>query len=160
VARTRERAKGRRGAEAEPFAKLPMSVMEHPALTTASHPAFRLLVIMVAGRTPQQNGRLMCTDAYAAKFGLRSHDTVQRARLELVGRGLIVCTRRGQKLNKHAALWAVTWLPIYSRDGQPVEPPEPASHAYRSWTPATPASGVINGADLSGHHPDQRGVAT
>src|SRR4051812_1572802 len=109
--RTRERAKGRRGGGSERVAKLPQSVMQAPALATASHPAFRLLTILIAGNTPQQNGRLAVTNRYARAYGMRSHDTIQRAREELLERGLIVCTRSGRRLNKNPALYAVTWLP-------------------------------------------------
>ena len=95
--------------------------MEHPALATASHAAFRVLAIMLVGATPERNGRLMITDSYAAQFGLKSHDTLQRGREELEARGLIVCTRRVQRRMRWPALWAVTWWPINSRDGAPLD---------------------------------------
>lgn len=133
--------------------------MEHPALATASHAAFRVLAIMLVGATPERNGRLMITDSYAAQFGLKSHDTLQRGREELEARGLIVCTRRVQRRMRWPALWAVTWWPINSRDGAPLDRPEPAAFAYLKWPPITPPAGAIPTVEQSSFHPDGQGDA-
>jgi hypothetical protein len=50
------------------------------------------------GNAEERNGTLMCTDAYAATFGIKSHGTVSRCLNLLKERGLIVCTRKGVKL--------------------------------------------------------------
>jgi hypothetical protein len=64
---------------------------------------------------------------------------------------LIVMTRRVQKLRRFPALWAVTWWPICNRDGQPVEPPTPATHAYAEWkSPDDHSDDRSNGQDESG----------
>lgn len=116
--------------------------MEHPSLATAPHPCFRLLAILLVGNAKERNGTLMATDTYCAKFGMTSHGTVQRSREQLEQRGLIVCTRRVQRMKRWPALWAVTWWPIYYRDGQPINPPQPAPHTYLNWQPITPTRGV------------------
>ena len=119
--------------------------MQSEALATASHSAFRVLAILLVGKPRERNGTMMCSESYARTYGLTSHATLQRALKELQDRGLIVCTRRVQRLKRFAALYAVTWWPIYNRDGQPLDQPEPASFAYANWkadAPITPAVGV------------------
>jgi hypothetical protein len=46
------------------------------------------------GNAEERNGTLMCTDAYAATFGIKSRGTVSRCLNLLKERGLIVCTRK------------------------------------------------------------------
>lgn len=142
MARTRERAKGRRGGEGERFSYIPEHVMVSPALATANHASFHVLAILVVGKPKERNGTMMCSDSYAARYGINSHDTLSRALTELKERGLIVVTRQGMKMRKIPTLWAVTWWPIYYRDGQPLPRPEDATFAHREWKPVTPTSGV------------------
>jgi hypothetical protein len=85
------------------------------------------------GNAEERNGTLMCTDAYAATFGIKSHGTVSRCLNLLKERGLIVCTRKGVRLRKIGALWAATWWPIYYREGSPLDRPEDPTHAYLTW---------------------------
>jgi hypothetical protein len=112
---TREKSKGRRGGEAEPFAYMPDSVMQSPALASAPPTAFKLLAILIVDKSKERNGTQMCSESYAGRYGVKSHGTVHRALRLLLDRGLIVCTRRVQKLRRFAALYAVTWWPIYFR---------------------------------------------
>lgn len=157
---TRMKSKGRRGGEKEPFAMLPESVLQHPALATAPHAALRVLTVLLVGKSRERNGTMMCSDSYAARFGITSHDTLTRSLELLQQRGLIVITRRVQRMRRFAALYAVTWWPIFYRDGQPITTPEPATHGYRDWTELdrsprlsgdhAPTIGVME----AGHHPD------
>jgi hypothetical protein len=165
MARTRARATGRRGGEAEQFAYIPLDVMQAPALASAGHAAFRILAILVAGKSRERNGTLMCSETYAARFGMDSKGTVSQALTQLEERGIIERTRRVAKFSKHATLWAVTWWPIHYRDGQPLAAPEPASHRYAQWQPITPHTGVkVSGRALkrsprkSGEHTPVVGV--
>jgi hypothetical protein len=169
VSRTREKAKGRRGGEKEPFAMLPESVLEHPSLATAPHAALRVLMILLMGKSKERNGTMMCSDSYATRFGMTSHDTLARSLELLESRGLIATTRRVQRMRRVAALYGVTWWPIYYRDGLPLPSPEPATYAYLN-SNNTPTIGVKSELDssprLSGddtptigvngasHHPD------
>jgi hypothetical protein len=113
--------------------------MMSEALMTASHAAFRVLAILLMGKARERNGTMMCTDSYAQKFGMTSRETVYRSLQSLEGRGLIVRTRQGMRLRKVPTLWAVTWWPIHYRDGQPLDCPQPATHAYMKWR-STPSA--------------------
>jgi len=170
---TRLRAKGRRGGEGERFAYMPESVLQSQAVKTLPHSAFKVLAILLVGRTRERNGTACCSDSYAAKYGITSHDTVRRALEELQARGLIVVTRRVSRFKRHPTLYGVTWWPIVYRDGDVLAVPEPASHAYASWQPITPTNGVnaaarennrsprpsgdiapTSGVNKRAHHPD------
>jgi hypothetical protein len=121
--------------------------MQSEALKTAPHAAFRVLAILVAGNVKERNGTLACSDSYAATFGLTSKDTLHRALGELRERGLIVRTRQGMKMRRWPSLWAVTWWPIFNREGRPLDRPEEPTHAYSKWKPSEKKL-----------HPDSRGV--
>lgn len=120
------------------------------ALMTAPHAAFRVLAILLMGKPRERNGTMMCTDSYAEKFGITSRETVYRSLRSLEDRGLIVRTRHGMRLRKIPTLWAVTWWPIHYRDGQPLDCPQPATHAYLNWR-STPSAKI---------HTDGRGTVT
>ncbi len=159
-------AKRKSAVEKDPFARIPESVMMSEALMTAPHAAFRVLAILLMGKARERNGTMMCTDSYAEKFGMTSRETVYRSLQALEQRGVIVRTRQGMRLRKIPTLWAVTWWPIHYRDGQPLEFPEPATHAYLRWK-NTPIVGVkstsdqIDQRDLSAElHTDSRGTVT
>lgn len=136
------RRKHNGGPSAEKFAYIPKSVLTHPSLATAPHACLRMLHALACGITKDRNGTMMASESYCKDFGLTSHGTVQRSLDTLKNRGLIVCTRRVQRMRRVAAQWAVTWWPIYYRDGEPC-PPEPASRAYEKWSPITPTKRVI-----------------
>lgn len=135
--------------ERDRFARIPVDVMQSAALMTAPHAAFRVLAILVAGNPKERNGTFACSDSYAATFGITSKETLHRAMDELQERGLIVKTRQGMKLRRWPSLWAVTWWPIFNRDGQPLDRPEEPTHAYTRWTPTEKKL-----------HPDGRGQVT
>lgn len=131
--RTREKSKGRKGGEREPFARLPESILRHHALATAPHAAFRVLAILVCGYSAERNGSMMLSFSYAEQFGLTSHDTLTKSLRLLEDRGLIVTTRKVQRLKRWSSLYAVTWWPIYYRNGVRLDWPEPATHKYESY---------------------------
>lgn len=143
-----------RGGDQEHFARIPESAMLSDALRTAPHAAFKILAILLMGKAKERNGTLMCTDGYAEKFGISSRETVQRSLQALQERGLTVRTRQGMKLRKVPTLWAVTWWPIFYRNGQPLDRPEDPTHAYLKW--ATPIVGV-KAVEI---HTDGRGNVT
>jgi hypothetical protein len=139
----------KRSPDRDRFARIPVEVMQSPALMTAPHAAFRVLAILVAGNIKERNGTFACSDSYAATFGMTSKETLQRSLNKLQERGLVVRTRPGMKLRRWPSLWAVTWWPIYYRDGQPLDRPEDPTHAYARWKPTEKKL-----------HPDSRGRVT
>lgn len=139
MARSLARAKGRLGGEGEQFAYIPRSVLESEAGRTLPHAALRVLAILLVGRPKERNGTMACSDTYAESFGLSSRDTVRRSLKTLQQRGLIVCTRRVQPFKKWPNLFAVTFWPIYFRDGERLKVPEQATHAYLRWRKHSPA---------------------
>jgi hypothetical protein len=121
---------------------MPESVLQHPALATAPTYAFKVLAVLLVGKSKDRNGLMMCSESYAAKYGITAKITVHRALQLLVDRGLIERTRRVQAFRKAATLWAVTWWPICYREGEPLPTSEPAPHTYRSWTGITSTTEV------------------
>jgi hypothetical protein len=140
--RTLARAKGRRG-DGEQFARLSQSLLESEAVRTLPAAAFKLLAILTLGARPPgidgrdkgSNGVQAVTDSYARRFGFNSRDTVYRSLKTLTERGLIIKTRVGWRSKAHFALYAVAWLPITHRDGQPLDVPErPTDSAWAQTT--------------------------
>lgn len=109
--------------------------MESVAWQTLPHAMKAILQVLVVGQVEARNGTLACTDSYAARYGFKSRETVQRALAELERRGFIVRTRQGMKMKKMPTLWAVTWWPIYNDNGWPLDKPRPPTYAYRYWRP-------------------------
>jgi hypothetical protein len=133
VARTRARAKGRYGGESEAFAYMPESVLQHPAMKDLPFAARFVLTALVSGKPRERNGLMILTDARARLFGIKSHGTLSRSLRALREHGFVIVTRRVQRLMRFATEHAVTWWPVYYRDGQALAQPEPATHAYRQW---------------------------
>jgi hypothetical protein len=153
VTHTRQKSKGRLGGESDRFARIPETVMQSSALATAPHASFRVLAMLLVGKSKERNGTLAVTDSYAAKFGMTSRDTVYRSLSTLENRKLIERTRKVKPMGRFPTLWAVTWWPIYYRDGQPLDQPEPATNDYAKWQPVTPTIGATgpNGENFRSH---------
>jgi len=157
--------------------------MRSGAFWSVPHGAARVLMLLVCGRTEQQNGRLELTDAQALKFGLKSHELLARSMPALIEVGLVKQTRRIKRKARHAAHYAVTWWKVSFIDGVKLETPEPATHDYLRFartdqqfkravirsprlsgdlTPIVGVTGSIHHPDLASesgsHHPDNRGT--
>jgi hypothetical protein len=104
-----------------PFFALPYAVMDSVAFRRASHVARALL--LEAGRqlNGSNNGHLQLTVGWLRKREWPSAGTIQRAKEELVERGLLVQTRQGGK-NAGASWFAVTWLDITNFVGLDIRP--------------------------------------
>ena len=168
MARTRERARGRRSARGERFALLPLEVLEHPSCTSLSGAEFRVLVLVAAGFNGVNNGTLACTQLWAQRFGITGTDTARKALAELERRGLVEVTRPGARLRKVPTLYALSWQPIHSKDGQPLATPALPSWRFRNWQSADPAQKgqprkpktPIAGVNPKKLDPDPRGTVT
>jgi hypothetical protein len=118
----------RRSRSSERFARIPLSVLESEAVTTLEHAAVHVLLILASQYWGGNNGSLALTEQYARPFGFRGRDTIYRSLRELEKRGLIVCTRRGMKIKNVFTLYALGWEDIHSRDGKPLDVPEPRNN--------------------------------
>lgn len=133
--------RSRRG-EGEHFAYLPESVLTSVAVTTMPHAALRVLAALVAGQTKERNGLQMCSNSYAARFGITSTTTLHASLALLQERGLIIRTWSPGRLARTPARYGVTWWPILYRENQPVAQVMPATYAYLKYQPLDPVAGL------------------
>lgn len=104
--------KGRSGGDSDPFARLPVEVLQSPACATLPHAAHRVLVALAAQYSGRANGSLSLTRRTAATFGLGNPQTLGTSLAELEARGLIVRTRLGTRIPPRSAFFALGWLRI------------------------------------------------
>lgn len=144
---TRLKAKGRRGGEAEHFARLPVWVMESEAVRSLDYAHCWLLACFAAGFRGRNNGALAMTPTFAARYGFTSKDTLYTGRRELLARGLIIETRQGWRgVKNHFALYALAWEDIHNREGKPLDVPEPRGPNVRrllEWKPPTDSAQIL-----------------
>lgn len=116
------------------FAMIPLVVMQHVAVTSLSHAAFRVLLLLCAAYNGRNNGALGVTAGQAAESGIGSRNTLYRALHEIAARGLIVQTYPASRVPPRPAMWALTWLSV--DDTEYSSKTRIPSHAYRSWKAA------------------------
>lgn len=102
------------------YSAIPHTVMDSTAFRGASHPAKALLFELMRQHTGSNNGHLHLSFSWLQSRGWKSRDVIQRARDELVERGLLIQTRQGG-LNIGASRYAVTWLRISNFVGLEIE---------------------------------------
>ncbi len=103
------------------FSAMPHGVMDSNAFQGAGHPARSLLYELIRQLSGRNNGHLQLTSPWLKKRGWNSADVVQRAKGELLDRGLIVLTRQGG-LNSGPCQYGVTWLHISNFVGLDLSP--------------------------------------
>lgn len=91
------------------FVALPHVVLDSRAYISASTAAKTLLVDMARQFNGRNNGDLSCAWKLMEPLNWRSEATLNRAKKELIERGLISETRKGARPNK-ASLYGLTWL--------------------------------------------------
>jgi hypothetical protein len=130
-------------------------VLDSVALMGASHTARSLLLELMRQHTGSNNGHLHLAQGWLRKRGWKSGDTIQRAKVELLQRELIVQTRQGG-LNAGPCLFALTWLPITNYIGLELRPSEYHKGAWHFMDKMPPvrncegSSGSRTGASPSG----------
>jgi hypothetical protein len=113
------------------FARLPLSVLKTPAVTTLSHAEFRVLVLLAAQYTGYNNGDLGITRSQAAEQGIGSDHTLYGALRNLEARGLIDQTYRASRVPPRPAKYAISWESVDDTEwSSSVRLP---THAYRDW---------------------------
>lgn len=104
----------------EPFAAIPLSVLENPDFWRVSPTATRLLVCLAsqfhAGN--ENNGDMCAAQSVMKKYGW-ADSTRKRALKELEDAELIYKTRQGHK--KRCSLYALGWLPVNECRGKFLE---------------------------------------
>jgi hypothetical protein len=110
---------------------LPVMVLETLAVTTLSHAAFRVLVLLAAQFSGYNNGALGITAAQASKAGIGSDKTLYNSLRELQTRQLIADTYPASRVPPRPTMWALTWLPL--NDTEYTNTTRTPSHAYREW---------------------------
>ncbi len=90
------------------FVALPWSVLDCQAYARLSMHARALLLEVARQYHQDDNGRMLLSRAYMATRGWKSHDTLMKAKRELLDGGFIFETVLGHRPNK-ASWYAVTW---------------------------------------------------
>ena len=93
------------------YSAMPHTVLDSPAFMGASHPAKALLYELLRQHTGANNGHLQLATSWLRGRGWTSAAVIQRAKVELVSRNLLIRTRLGG-LNAGPDLWALPWLSI------------------------------------------------
>lgn len=120
------------------FARLPLSLMGHPAVQTLTHAMFRVLTLLAAAYNGHNNGALGVTANQAKQAGGISRATLYGALRELESRGLIEKTYEASRIPPRPTMYAVTWLAIDDTDYSKAT--KHPSHAYRDWKPRKEAA--------------------
>ncbi len=93
------------------FVTVPLSVLRSRAYIEAGAHARMLLFDLLEQYRGNNNGDLCAAWKFMKARGWRSEATLNKAKRELLERGLIVETRKGARPNK-ASLYAVTWYAL------------------------------------------------
>jgi hypothetical protein len=103
------------------YTALPHALLDSVAFMGASHLARSLLFDMMRQHTGGNNGHIHAATGWLRKRGWASTGQIQKAKAELVERGLIVRTKAGG-LNAGPDLYALTWLKISNFIGLDLKP--------------------------------------
>ena len=104
----RRRIKGRQTTS--PFVMFPCHVLDHAVFKTLSKRATKLVIDIAAQYRGHNNGDLCAPLSLMRKRGWNSSDQLEKAKKELIEKGVILVARQGG-CNK-ANLYALTWFPI------------------------------------------------
>jgi hypothetical protein len=118
-----------------PVLVIPHCVLNAPAYLTLSGHAVRLLYDIAMQYNCRNNGMLLASFRHMSeKRGWTSADALNRAKKELLDRGLVAQTVWGRLPNK-ASWYGITWQALDDIDGLEISPQAWPRGAYRQWTP-------------------------
>src|SRR5688572_16912375 len=137
----RKRAKLTGRGKSFTFLRLPHFLLRSVEFSALSGAAIKLLLAVAAEYNGRNNGDINIVFSRLSKLGWKSHDTLNRAKDELLRTRFLECTRHGGK--HRAALYAVTWEPIDECPGKQLEvrATHVAPHCWKNVNPA-PESGA------------------
>ena len=125
----RLRQKGRQNIHS--FLQLPHYLLSDPNFATLSPRATKLLIDIGLQYRGRNNGDLAAPLSQMKKRGWNSSDQLNKAKRELLLKGMIIVTRQGG-LNK-PTLFALTWLPIDDCSGKlDIRSTTKAPHLWRT----------------------------
>ena len=122
----------RKSGSTHPYAAIDHRIIDSPAFADMSSSSVRLLLVMTRQLTKDNNGQLNAAFKFCQSRGFGSEHTLRDAIADLIAHGFIYRTR-SHGANGAWARYAVTWLPIKSRDGLFLDGFKP--FAWRDWTP-------------------------
>ena len=132
------RIKGRQTTST--FVMLPHHVLGHDNFRYLSPRATKYLMDLLAQYRGYNNGDLAATLKMMQERGWNSSDQLQKAKAELIEKGVIIVARQGG-INK-ANLYAVTFFPINECEGKlDIAPTQTAPVNWRNKLPS-PSDGV------------------
>ncbi len=132
-ANRRGQSSQRKGSTQHPYAAIDHRVIDSPAFADLSSSSVRLLLVMARQLTKDNNGRLNAAFKFCQSRGFGSEHTLRDAIADLIKHGFIYRTR-SHGANGAWAHYAVTWLPIKSREGLFLDGFKP--FAWRDWKPS------------------------
>ena len=145
------RASNHGARRADSYVRIFASVHSHPSVLTLPHPAFRLWFELRAQWIGSNNGQLKIVYSMMARRGWKSHSTLERARDELLQRGLIKRTKYcGPNAFHRASLYALTDLDVVDSELDGIVG-SAASHDYRHWV--NPEKGRVCRSPRGGTEP-------
>ena len=122
------------------FVRIPHHVINHEHFRSLSTRATKLLIDLLAQYRGNNNGDLAATLKMMRERGWNSSDQLQKAKAELIEKGVIIVARQGG-INK-ANLYAVTFFPINECEGKlDIAPTQTAPVNWRNKLPS-PSDGV------------------
>ena len=131
------------------YGAIPHGVLDSNAFQGLNYPAKALLFDLMRQHSGSNNGHLHLSFAWLAVRGWKSRDVIQRARAELIARGLLIQTRQGG-LNIGASRFAVTWLHITNFVGLDIEGKHYHPGAWSLMDPMPIAHKNANAVPLNG----------
>ncbi len=121
-------------AVAGSYTPLPHALLDSTAFMGASDRCKCMMLELMRQHSGRNNGQLQLAVGWLKKRGWKSVDAIQKAKAELVERGLALMTKKGG-LNIGPDRWALTWLAITDFSNLDIRP---GSYAPGAWRFADP----------------------
>jgi hypothetical protein len=134
------------------YSAIPHTVMDSTAFMGAGCPAKSLLLELMRQHSGNNNGHLHLSFTWLQKRGWSSRDVIQRAKSELLKRGLMIQTRQGG-LNIGPSRYAVTWLKITNFVGLEIQGKDyhPGAWGFMDTLPIAKQNAITSPPDGKGN---------
>lgn len=141
------------------YTALPHAVLDSVAFMGASHVTRSLLCDLMRQHNGGNNGFIHAAVGWLRKRGWASTDQIQKAKAELIERGLIVRTKAGG-LNAGPDLYALTWLPVSNFSGLDLKPAQyhPGAWSQLNPLPAIGSKGKAEQVTVNGRKAGKQSV--